>query len=223
MISPFPFLEALAENNNREWFQAHRPEYEELRAQFILQVQRVLDRMALTSDPTLAHVDARDCLYRINRNLRFSRDKTPYKTYFAALLSPMGRHYDKACYYIHMGFSSINGVEAGLYGGLWEPESAVLKKVRKAIIDNIEEFDEIITNPALVREFPGWTGRKLKTVPQGWPKDHPRRELLRLQEYGKFKPLGREFFESDSWPERAADLLGLLEPLNAFLNYSIDE
>ncbi len=218
MISPYPFLEELSLNNNREWFASRRAEYEAVRTQWIAGLQRLIDAMASTYEPSFARLNARDCLYRINRNLRFSKDKTPYKTYFSALISPRGRHYDKACYYVHLGLE-----ESGLYAGLWCPEPAVLRKVRKAIVDNIEEFEDIITNPDLEKSFPGWIGRRLKTIPQGWPKDHPQAELLRLQEYGKFHAVDRGFFERDDWPERAAALFAPTKALNDFLNYSIDE
>lgn len=217
-MNAFEFLTELAANNNREWFAAHRAEYEAVRAWWIAGIQRVIDAMAADYEPGFARLDARDCLYRINRNLRFSKDKTPYKTYLSALISPRGRHYDKAAYYIHLGLD-----ESGLYAGVWCPESAVLRKLRNAIVDNIEEFEGIISAPGLEKNFPGWWGRSLKTIPQGWPKDHPQAALLRLQEYGRFHRVDRSFFELPDWPERAAALLKYTKPLNDFLNYSIDE
>lgn len=217
-MNPYPFLEALAANNNREWFQAHRAEYEDLRGQWISEIQRLIDAMASAYEPAFAHLRARDCLYRINRDIRFSKDKSPYKTHLSALISPRGRHYSKACYYIHAGMD-----EGGLYAGLWSPEPSVLRKIRKAIVDNIEEFSEIISQPEFGKNFPGWTGRSLKTMPKGWPKDHPQAEILRLIEYGKFHAVDRAFFMSDDWPERAAALFAPAKAFNDFINYSIDE
>lgn len=211
------FFKALAENNNREWFAAHRADYEALRSRWTDEIQRLIDEMS-KYEPSFTHVRAKDCLYRINRNLRFSPDKTPYKTFFSALISPVGRHYDKAAYYVHAGID-----ENGLYAGLWCPESDVLKKLRHAIVDNIEEFSDIINEPRFSAEFPGWFGRRLKTIPQGWSKDHPQAELLRLQEYGKFHSVKSDFFERPDWPEKAAKLFALTKPFNDFLNYSIDE
>ncbi len=217
MKALYNFLENLAANNNREWFNAHKPEYQQLREAWIADVQRLIDNMA-RFDPSLAHVDARNCLYRIYRDTRFSPDKTPYKTYFSALISPTGRHCDRACYYFHQGVD-----ESALYGGVWCPEPAMLKKLRKAIVDNIEEFREIVENPELVKEFPGWYGRQLKTAPKGYDRDHPDIEFLRLTEFGKCHYLDRSFFDDPQWPERAASLFALLKPMNDFLNYSIDE
>ncbi|MDE6278030.1 MAG: DUF2461 domain-containing protein [Muribaculaceae bacterium] len=217
-MNAFEFLEGLAANNNREWFAAHRGEYEAVREWWIAGIQRVIDAMAADYEPSFAGLHARDCIYRINRNLRFSQDKTPYKTHLAALISPHGRRYEKACYYIHLGLD-----DNGLYAGVWCPDSAMLRKLRNAIVDNIEEFEEILENPNLEKDFPGWCGRSLKTIPQGWPKDHPQAHLLRLQEYGKYHRVDRSFYDQPDWPERAAAILKPTKAFNDFLNYSIDE
>jgi len=220
-ISPYPFLEALAANNDRSWFAAHKSEYELLRAQWTSQIQRLIDAMASTYAPELAGLEAGKCIYRIYRDIRFSNDKSPFKTYFSALISPRGRHFDGACFYVHLGNAAF--AENGLYGGIWSPETPVLRKLRKAIVDNSEEFHGIIDAPALNRLFPGWCGERLKTIPKGYDKNHPEAEILRLKEYGRFHPCTREFFESPDWPERAAGIFEVLRPLNDFLNYSIDE
>ncbi len=213
----FSYLDALAANNNREWFAAHREEYDRLRARWIEDVQKLIDFMAVY-DPSLAHVQARDCLYRIYRDTRFSPDKTPYKTYFSVLISPTGRHCDRACYYVHVGAD-----ECAIYSGVWCPEPKILKKLRKAIVDNIEEFRGIVETPEVLSTFPIWWGRKLKTAPKGYDRDHPDIEYLRLTEYGKCCNLSREFFDAPDWQQQIADRLRLLKPLNDFLNYSIDE
>lgn len=213
----FHFLENLAQNNDRAWFAANRQEYDELRALWIADLQRLIDCMK-EYEPAFRYLEAKECLYRIYRDTRFSPDKTPYKTYFSALISPTGRHCDRACYYFHQGAD-----ECALYGGIWMPEGNVLKKLRKAILDNLDEFNDIISKPELQKYFPGWEGRKLKTAPQGYDRNHPQIELLRLTEYGKAHYLKREFFDNPNWPEEAAKLFKLLKPLNDFINYSIDE
>lgn len=213
----YDFLHRLSENNNREWFAANRAEYDRLRAQWIVDVQKLINELAVY-EPSLRHVEAKQCLYRIYRDTRFSLDKTPFKTYFSALISPMGRHYDKACYYFHVGVD-----ETALYGGLWSPEPAVLKKLRRAIVDNIEEFRPLVENKEVLEAYPTWWGRKLKTAPKGYDRDHPDIDLLRLTEYGKCCELQRSFFDKPGWQQRAADLYALLKPMNDFLNYSIDE
>lgn len=217
MTELFNFLERLAANNNREWFAANRPEYELLRASWIDDLQKVIDALGVY-DPSIAHIRAKDCLYRIYRDTRFSPDKTPYKTHFSALISPAGRHYDGACYYVHAGVD-----ECAIYGGVWCPEPKVLKKLRKAIVDNIDEFREITEQPEVEKYFHGWWGRKLKTAPKGYSPDHPDIDLLRLTEYGKCCRLDRDFFNQPDWQEAMARRLAVLKPMNDFLNYSIDE
>lgn len=217
MYDILDFLKRLAANNDRPWFAAHKDEYERLRAYWFTEVQRIIDALAV-NDPTLRHVEAHDCAYRIYRDTRFSPDKTPYKTYFSSLISPRGRHYDGACYYIHFGID-----EKALYGGLWSPESKVLKKVRKAIIDNVDEFRSIVETPEVLAAYPGWWGPKLKTVPKGYDRNHPDIDLLRLTEYGRCHELDMSFFDNPDWPEKAAGFLELLKPMNDFLNYSIEE
>lgn len=213
----FDFLTRLAENNDRPWFAANRAEFDALRAQWIDSVQRIVNALAV-DDPSLRGVRATDCVYRIYRDTRFSHDKSPFKTYFSALISPIGRHCDRACYYVHVGVE-----ECAVYGGVWSPEAPVLKKLRRAIVDNIEEFREITETPEIKALYPGWYGRKLKTAPKGYDRDHPDIDLLRLTEYGKCHELDRAFFDAPDWPEKVASMLRILKPMNDFLNYSIDE
>ncbi len=213
----FAFLDALAANNNRNWFMANRAVYEELRAQWLERLQEFINHMAAT-EPSLRNVAAADCAYRIYRDTRFSNDKTPYKTYFSALISPTGRHCERACWYLHVGAEIC-----AVYGGLWMPQSTVLRKIRKAIVDNIDEFRAITEAPEIAREFPGWYGKMLKTAPKGYSRNHPDIDLLRLTEYGKQHILSRDFFRCNDWPEQAAGLAMLLKPMIDFLNYSIDE
>lgn len=218
-MNPYPFLEELARNNNRPWFQANKERYEALRLEWYQHVERVIAAMSQW-EPAMSHRTARDCTFRIYRDTRFSPDKTPYKTHLSAVLSPYGRNMQRAGYYIQL---DIDDAESGIYGGLWCPDAAVLRKMRKAIVDNIEEFEDILNEPELRRLYPQWLGRMLKTAPKGWPKDHPNIELLRLTEYGKGLSLPRQFFLKPDWPERIAELMRPLKPLIDFLNYSIDE
>lgn len=215
----YDFLEQLARNNNREWFKAHKPEFDELRALWLDDIDRLIAHMTAW-EPSMATQTAKTCAYRIYRDTRFSEDKTPYKTYMSAIFSGAGRHAHRACYYLQM---DIRPEESGLYGGLWCPDAAMLRKLRRAIVDNSEEFEGIINVPELSRLYPGWIGSSLKTVPKGYEKDHPLAHLLRLKDYGKAHLCDRRFFTDPAWPERSAELFRALKPLNDFLNYSLDE
>lgn len=219
MNETFRFLEELGRNNNRPWFAAHKDIYDSLRQAWLDQLQNMINHMALW-EPALGRFSAKECAYRIYRDTRFSPDKTPYKVYFSALMSPYGRKSDHAGYYLQM--DSRPG-ESGLYGGLWCPDSAQLKKLRKAFDDNSEELLEILSEPVLQSKYPGWCGRALKTAPKGWAKDHPLIEVLRLCDIGKYMPVDRRYFDDPLWPERAADDFRPLKPLVDFINYSLDE
>lgn len=216
----FSFLRELAANNNRPWFQANKDRFDHLRALWLDDLQKMIDDMG-DWEPGIAAMSARQSAYRIYRDTRFSPDKTPYKTYFSASMSPKGRrmeHYGG--YYLQM---DIRPGESGLYGGIWQPDAPSLKKLRCAIVDNIDEFEEIVNSPDMVKLFPGWVGESLKTAPKGWPKDHPQIELLRLKDYGKFHVCNESFFLDPDWPHKAADMMRVLKPLIDFLNYSLDE
>lgn len=218
----FAFLEELSHNNNREWFKARKDYFDELRALWLADLDRLIAAMTPWW-PEMAGQSAATSAYRIYRDTRFSPDKTPYKLYMAATLSPFGRSSEKvhAGCYLQMGVRG--NFDNGLYGGVWCPPMPVLRKLRHAIVDNIEEWESIVTDPALTDLFPDWCGDRLKTVPKGWERDHPNAEYLRLKDIGKFHSCDRSFFLDPEWPVRSAEILSRLKPLLDFLNYSIDE
>ncbi|MCM1020660.1 MAG: DUF2461 domain-containing protein [Muribaculum sp.] len=215
----FDFLDKLGRNNNREWFAANKQEYQQLRSLWMADLERMHMAMS-TWEPRLAAYPTSAFAYRIYRDVRFSPDKTPYKTYFSAIFSPFGKQPHRGSYYLHM---SPHEGESGLFGGVWMPEAPVLNKLRHAIVDNIEEFEEIINAPEMKKNFAQWDSNMLKTAPKGWPKDHPQIELLRMKDYGKVHHLSTDFFYNPQWPEEAARLFSYLKPFVDFLNYSIDE
>lgn len=216
----YDFFDQLSENNNRQWFADHRDTYERLRSLWLADIDRMIAAMSQW-DPRLASQTARSSAYRIYRDTRFSNDKTPYKTHFSASVSPWGRKSMHAGYYIETGIART--YDQGLYGGIWCLESPMLKKMRHAIVDNIEEWEEIVTAPEMEREFPGWCSSAIKTIPKGWDRNHPQAKYLRMTNYGKFRPCSRDFFLDPDWPERAAALFRLLQPFVDFINYSLDE
>lgn len=220
----YDFLTRLQANNNREWFKANKGEYESLRALWLADIDRLTGHMGEWW-PELRGLSAKQCAYRIYRDTRFSSDKSPLKDYFSAGFSPAGRKAHGAGLYLQMGPGRFNSeIESGLYGGVWCPEPKVLKKLRKAIVDNIEEFEAIVNEPHMAKHFPGWcTTSMLKTVPKGYDRNHPQAHLLRMRDYGKFMATPMEFYTDPSWPEHASELFSYLKPLIDFLAYSIEE
>ncbi|MBD5225442.1 MAG: DUF2461 domain-containing protein [Bacteroidales bacterium] len=220
----YDFLARLQANNSREWFKANKAEYDRLRQLWLNDIDLLVADMSQWW-PELSGLTGKQCAYRIYRDTRFSVDKTPLKDYFSAGFSPDGRKAHDAGLYLQMGPSrGEDDIVSGLYGGVWCPESAVLKKLRRAIVDNIEEFEEIINAPAIQKYFPGWCASgSLKTVPKGYDRNHPQAHLLRLLDYGKFHATPMEYFLDPDWVKRTSELFSYLKPFVDFLSYSINE
>ncbi|MBQ8530320.1 MAG: DUF2461 domain-containing protein [Parabacteroides sp.] len=212
------FLKELQVNNNREWFQANKSRYDVLRKNFIENVQLLIDRIGLF-DPEVAGLDAKDCLFRIYRDIRFSPDKTPYKRHFAAYIASCGgRGSERGGYYIHL--------EPGgcmLSGGVWCPPPVLLKMLRKDIYENIEELVEILENPQFKKTYPVMEGEVLKRMPVGYPSDFEYGEILRHKDFcvASYKP--DEYFFTPDWLDKVVEDFKLLYPFNRFLNYTVDE
>lgn len=218
-MTPIPFLLRLSANNDRAWMAEHRAEYDAVRAQWLADLQRFIDACSLW-EPAYGRLRAADCAFRIHRDTRFSPDKTPYKTFFSAYLGPRGRKINAAGLYISCG---VNPDADGLFGGLWNPDAAALRKMRRAIVDNIEEWEAILAEPELQRNFPQFIGATLKTIPKGWDRNHPQAHYLRLLHYGREYPVDATFWADPDWPERAAAILRPLKPLIDFINYTLFE
>lgn len=218
-MNPYPFFEALASNNNREWFAAHRGEYDALLAEWKDGIERARAMVAAEVWPEVAHTSLKT--FRIYRDTRFSLDKTPFKTHLGSVIAPPGgRDVHHPGVYVQVG---IPDAETGVFGGVWAPESADLKKLRHAMVDNIEEWEEIVNDSRLTRYFPDWFGERLKTAPKGWPKDHPQIEYLRLKHIGRESIMSRDQFRSPHWPEMVAERVAAIVPLIRFLDYSLFE
>ena len=169
----FQFLKDLSSNNNREWFNDHRGDYERARLEFELLLSEAINSIALF-DSTIEGIQPKDCTYRIYRDTRFSSDKTPYKNHFGGYINARGKKSNHCGYYIHLqpGGSMLAG------GSLCLPPK-VLKAVRQSIYDNIDEYRSIVEDGAFKKYFPVVGEDFLKTAPKGFPKDF---EYIRSEE-----------------------------------------
>ena len=211
------YLKELAANNNRPWFQENKPRYEVLRQAFFDEVQQLINRIALF-DSEIAGLEAKNCLFRIYRDIRFSPDKTPYKRHFSAYIARGGRSSEWGGYYFHLEPGNCH-----LAGGIWCPSPKLLKRLRQDIYDHIEEFAEIIENPDFKKTYPTLEGETLKRMPAGFPTDSPYGEVLRHKDFCVSTTLPDEFFFAEDWVEQTAKLLEKLLPFNRFLNYTLEE
>jgi uncharacterized protein (TIGR02453 family) len=208
------FLSDLKQHNDRDWFNQNRKRYEAAKLNYETFVQEVINSIT-TFDPIFKGLEAKSCTFRINRDIRFSTDKSVYKTHMGAFIVRGGKkNGDKYTgYYVH--------VEPGnsfIAGGAHIPPAGGLKAIREKIDERGGEFLKIINNKDFVRYFGAIEGEKLKTSPKGFPKDHPHVELLKFKSYLAEKSFTDE--EITSVESLAGIVKGFrtMKPFNDFLN-----
>ena len=206
------FLEELAKNNNREWFQANKPRYEEAKAAFELFVNSLLPAIAKFDD-SVKFLTAKDCIWRIYKDIRFSKDKTPYKTNMGAFMAKGGKKNHGPGYYFH--------IEPGNFfisGGVWMPESEITKKIRQEIYYNYDEFKGILNNKEFKKYFSGiddWDRQKLP--PRDFPKDFPGMDLLLNRSFTISHELDKKIFYSEGLLDHVVKAYKAMVPYNRFL------
>ena len=206
------FLRQLAINNDRSWFKARKDRYDALRGPWEQDMERLISLVA-SYDPQARGLAVKDSVYRIYRDIRFSHDKSPYKTYFSGVIGKGGRHTVQSCYYVHMGVE-----EMMLCGGIWWPEKPILDELRGLIDAESEEFLSIVNHPDITSRYQ-WMSQSLKSMPKGYPKDHPLAQYLKMKEYLLVMHVDEDYFDCDDWVEKVASDLQPLKPLHDFLNY----
>lgn len=213
------FLTELKENNNREWFTQNKNWYDQVRAEFetiskdfILEISKF--------DEEIKYVDVKDCIFRIYRDIRFSHDKTPYKSHFGVFVAAEGgRKSQRGGYYLH-----LDPTGCFVAVGVWCPEPNLLKALRQSVFDNIEELNEIRNEENFSKYFNSfYEADKLKTLPKGFPKEFPDAELLKLKHYLVEYTLPTEITEKEDFAQQVAGIAKNAYPLNRFLNYTVDE
>lgn len=220
----FTFLRSLQKHNDREWFQRNRATYEsELRAPLAALAEEVDVRLATLAPEIVG--DPKRSLFRIHRDVRFSNDKSPYKTHVACWFHHVdaGRGvgtqaaHGGAGFYFHMEAS-----RASIGGGIWMPPRPALQKIRDAIDEDPSALTAILKNATVKREFGGLAEENMLTrTPRGYPITHPAIELLRHQSF----TLGREITPKDVASARLPDVLAReyakLLPLVRWINHAL--
>lgn len=177
MKTTLSFLKKLKKNNNRDWFKAHKDEYDSAREEFAAVVDKLIKGIS-RFDPEMAGTNAEDCLFRIYRDIRFSPDKTPYKIAFGASMQPGGRKSSIPGYYVH-----VSPGECFMAGGVYMPPAPELKKIRDRIAGDLKGFKKIVKAKKFAETFGEISGEQLKTAPKGFPKDHEAIEYLRYKSF----------------------------------------
>ena len=213
--STFDFLNDLKENNNRDWFQANKKRYEAAKNEFDLFIAALILEIS-QFDKSIAHLSAKDCVFRIYRDVRFSKDKSPYKTHFGAYLSTAPKKSEihlRAGYYLH-----IEPGASMLGGGAYMPQGEWLHSIRHEIAYNADELRGILNSAEYKKYYNGLEGEKLKKAPRDYPVDHPEIELLKLKSFTSTVMLSNAEVKSDKFIKHASDAFRALYPLNEFMN-----
>ena len=173
--SVFEFLLDVGQNNNREWFNAHKDRYVAEYDHMVNFAEALMARM--NAHDHLVPMTGKQSLFRIYRDTRFSKDKTPYKTHFSGRMRRATK-WLRGGYYYHLepGASLIAG-------GFWGPNSADLKRIRQELAADAQPLRDIITAPAFIKTFGELKGDQVKTAPQGYTKEHPNIDLLRYKQF----------------------------------------
>lgn len=211
----YDFLVALKKNNNREWFQANNSWYQEAKNDFEQFVSTLISEIS-KFDPAVSNLKPRDCIFRIFRDVRFSKDKSPYKSNFGAYIVPGGKKFGLAGYYFH-----IEPGDCFLAGGIYRPAPDILKKLRKEIYENMDEFLSILQDKEFSEQFDKIYGEKLVNPPSGFPADFKYIDLLKYKDYNIVKQLSCQKLFTSKIIEEAVELFRIMYPFNSFLNYSL--
>jgi uncharacterized protein (TIGR02453 family) len=213
------FLKALKKNNNKEWFDANRENYNKAKADFENLVTQVLQQIA-HFDKSVAHLQAKECMFRINRDVRFSNNKAPYKTNMAMYISAKGKKaIDAAGYYFH-----LEPGKSFLAGGIWMPMSQELKKIRQEIDYNHEVFKKILGTKKFQTVFGSLDsseGMALKRAPKGYEEDNPAIEYLKLKSFVATSPIPDELLTDKKLVVEIGKKMETVFPLVHFLHEAL--
>ena len=213
------FLEDLIANNNTDWMHANKKRYENYKKDYHHFIASLLAEMK-PLDKTLEPLEVKNCTFRINRDIRFSKDKSPYKTNMGVWFTQNKFRKNSPGYYIH--FEKGNSFIAG---GVWCPEPEELKKIRKEIAFFYEDLEAIVNDKNFQKEFNTMTrdeSNTLKKAPKDFDPNHPAIEFLKLKSFTASAKIDDALFTDTSFSKNVAQKLMALKPLNDFLNRALE-
>ncbi len=211
------YFKDLQENNQRDWFKQHEARYKDAKSSFEVFVDILINEIR-GFDPEIGALEAKQCTFRIYRDVRFSKNKEPYKTHFGAYIAKGGHKSPYAGYYIHMepGSSFVGG-------GLHMPQPNILKAVRKQIFADPNEFLQLINEKSFKAMYPEIYGEKLKTAPQGYPKDFEHIDLLNHKHYSIVSPLDENIWQNPELVTKITEAFKVQYNFNQYLNEIVNE
>lgn len=212
------FLADLKANNNRDWFLNNKKRYELFKKDYHQLVGLFLDAMK-PLDPSLELLEIKNCTFRINRDIRFSKDKTPYKTHLSVWMSSGTKGNNRSGYYIH-----IEKDKSFIAGGLYCPEAEDLKKIRKEIAFFYDDLEAILQEKNFKKEFKDFDRNEtnvLKNPPRGYEKDHPAIDFLKLKSFESTQHFDFSEVLKKDFVQNMSRKLIALRPLNEFINRAL--
>ena len=219
MIDPktLKFLKALSENNEREWFNERKDEYDAARSNVLDFTTAIITELSQIDPVIPADLEAKSCVMRIYRDVRFSKNKLPYKNNFAIAISATGKNFHGAGYYIH-----IQPGKSYIAAGSWMPEADQLKSIRQEIDYNAADLIRIIDSADFKSTFIDFRAQEsLRTVPKGYDADNENIALLKLKSFIAYRDLTDKELNNRDAVNTVAKLCVKLHPLNVFLNNAI--
>lgn len=219
LTKSYHFLSLLKENNYKEWFHANKSLYEEAKKEFEEFINKIIKEVH-TIDKEIGYPEPKDCIFRIFRDIRFSSDKTPYKTNFGAYIAKGGRKSEYGGYYFHLEPGNCM-----LAGGVWMPQPDILKAIREEIYHNTDEFISIVNGKEFKKHFKTIDyDSVLKTAPKDYPKDWPYIEYLKFKSYTVSKIIPEELLTGEKeLIKELRDVFSTIAPLNHFFNRTIED
>ncbi len=213
--STLQFLTDLKGHNDRDWFLKNRTRYDQVKLNYEAFIQAAIDDIS-GFDPILKGLEAKTCIYRIYRDIRFSNDKTIYKTHLGAFIVRGGRKYGDrfAGYYIHIE----PGNNSMIAGGAYIPPAPWLNAIREKIDEQGEKLVKIIRQKDFASTFGELEGEKLKSAPKGYPKDHPYIGLLKMKSFLVVKMIPDKEVITGKYYDTIINASRIMKPLNDFLN-----
>jgi len=220
MKTVLTFLHNLQQNNNKVWFDAHKAEYLEAKEKFEALVEKVIIRLT-EFDPAIKGLKAKDCTYRIYRDVRFSSDKSPYKTHMGAYICPGGKKSRYMGYYFHISVDEAYGLNHMIAVGDYMTDPKVLKVLREDIINGDGDFDQIMKHEidprfSIPEEF------KLKRVPRGFDPEEPYSEYLKMKSYCISMVVDDAFVCAPDFGQKLAEIFKTAKPFLDYVNRAID-
>ncbi|MFT3682691.1 MAG: DUF2461 domain-containing protein [Ferruginibacter sp.] len=214
--STLKFLKDLKKNNNKPWFDANRNRYEAAKADFIAFVDNIIAGIT-TFDNSVADLKAKNCIFRINRDIRFSKDKSPYKSNMGAYINPGGKKINTPGYYFH-----CEPGQCFIAGGLYVPAPDMLAKVRQEIDYNFDEWKKIVNDKAFKKYFTKVDGIEvLSRPPKGYEESNPAIEYLKMKSFIASRPVTDDMLTDKSLLKEVTKTFTAMKPMIDYINHAL--